>query len=199
MIGANKNTVYIPCTADRSLHSKEWFIFVMMQRNASKGFFAADSHVWQSSIHVGREVVHSLPSYVDGSFPNLSKGHKIHLDAFLRWPAWEFTSGGFVTKLTTVCVPFCIWNSRANYDFWFKKEFLGDFNIWRTAWTCATWTDGDCESTWCNAIPKTVPLFSTADPVGPEFEDLLIDGYDLSLTLDATVYSGKSMNLCNFF
>jgi hypothetical protein len=39
----------------------------------------------------------------------------------------------------------------------------------------------------CNAIPKTVPLFSPADPVGPEFGDSPIDGYNVSLTPDATV------------
>jgi hypothetical protein len=39
----------------------------------------------------------------------------------------------------------------------------------------------------CNAIPKTVPLFSPADPVGHKFRDLLIDGYKLYLTLGATV------------
>jgi hypothetical protein len=39
----------------------------------------------------------------------------------------------------------------------------------------------------CNAIPKTVHLFSTADPVFLGFEDSFIDGYGLCLTPGATV------------
>jgi hypothetical protein len=46
----------------------------------------------------------------------------------------------------------------------------------------------------CNAIPKTVHLFSTAHPAGPEFRDSIIDGYDLSLTPDAIVYLIELMN-----
>jgi hypothetical protein len=43
----------------------------------------------------------------------------------------------------------------------------------------------------CKAIPKTVHLFFTADPVGPKFKDLLIVGYNLPLTPDASTQQYK--------
>jgi hypothetical protein len=84
--GSERSCCYAPCTGTPGKHAERYSAnMYSVARSRYTDIFARNFHLRRKG-----GSAHSLPSYEDGSSPNVLFGHT---DAFLGRRAWEFASG----------------------------------------------------------------------------------------------------------